>query len=172
MNSEKLIKPTGPGKYDEINHCCLYLTGNQQAENWKEKPVAMDFYYLKGLCLAICNLAGTSGQIFLSDHHKIVGRVEIRRDEKNILSAGEVDSSVLRKFDIRQPVFFADIYWDNLMDLALENSIIFRELPRQIPVNRDLALIVEKSLPFEKVEKAVNGLGLEKLRRSAIIRYF
>ena len=75
----KTYETTGPGKYDEINHCCLYLTGNQQAENWKEKPVAMDFYYLKGLCLAICNLAGTSGQIFPSDHHKIVGGIEIRQ---------------------------------------------------------------------------------------------
>ena len=65
---------------------------------------------------------------------------------KYILSAGEVDSAILRKFDIRQPVFFADIYWDNLVELAVEKSIVFSELPRQIPVNRDLALIVEKSL--------------------------
>jgi phenylalanyl-tRNA synthetase beta chain len=168
----KTYETNGPGKYDEINHCCLYLTGNRRAENWKEKPVAMDFYYLKGLCLAICNLTGTSGQIFPFDHHKLAGGIEIRLDDKNILSAGEVDSSVLRKFDIRQPVFFADIYWDNLMDLAVKNSIIFRELPRQIPVNRDLALVVEKSLPFEKVEKAVNGLGLEKLRRVQLFDIF
>ena len=45
-------------------------------------------------------------------------------------------------------------------------------MPRQIPVNRDLALIVEKSLPFEKVEKAVNGLGLEKLRRVQLFDIF
>ena len=59
----KTYETSEPGKYDEINHCCLYLTGNRYAENWKEKPVAMDFYYLKGLCVAICNLAGISGQI-------------------------------------------------------------------------------------------------------------
>ena len=88
------------------------------------------------------------------------------------MSAGEVDSAILRKFDIRQPVFFADIYWDNLVDLAAEKSVVFTELPRQIPVNRDLALIVEKSLPFEKVEKAVSGLGLEKLRRVQLFDIF
>jgi phenylalanyl-tRNA synthetase beta chain len=70
----------------------------------------------------------------------------------------------LRKFDIRQPVFFADIYWDNLLKEVSENRIIFAELPRQNPVNRDLALIVEKTLPFETIEKAVYGIGLEKLR--------
>ncbi len=74
-----------------------------------------------------------------------------------------MDSDILRKFDIRQPVFFADIYWDHLLELAAENNIVFSELPKQNPVNRDLALIVEKSLPFETVEKAVHGIGLQKL---------
>ncbi len=168
----KTYETSQPGKYHEINHCCLYLTGNRNAENWKEKPVAVDFYFLKGLCTAICTLSGTRGQIVPSDHKKLAGGIEIRHDKKNILSAGEVDSAVLRKFDIRQPVFFADIYWDNLMELAAENNIIFRELPRQIPVNRDLALIVEKSLPFEKVEKTISGLGLEKLRRVQLFDIF
>ncbi len=90
--------------------------------------------------------------------------MEIRKGDLIILSAVKWIAAILRKFDIRQPVFFADIYWDNLMQLAAENSIVFSELPKQIPVNRDLALIVEKSLPFEKVEKAVQGIGLEKLR--------
>jgi phenylalanyl-tRNA synthetase beta chain len=70
----------------------------------------------------------------------------------------------LRKFDIRQPVFFADIYWDNLLEMAAGNAIVFSELPKQVSVNRDLALIVEKSLPFETVEKTVQGIGLQKLR--------
>ena len=83
--------------------------------------------------------------------------MEIKQGEKIILSAGEVESSILQKFDIRQPVFFADIYWDNLLLAMAENSIVFSELPRQNPVNRDLALIVEKSLPFETIEKAVRG---------------
>jgi len=89
--------------------------------------------------------------------------LEIKQGDLVILCAGEVDSRVLRKFDIRQPVFFADIYWDNLLQLAADNKIVFSELPKQNPVNRDLALIVEKSLPFETVEKALFGIGLQKL---------
>ena len=49
---------------------------------------------------------------------------------------------------------------------------MFSELPRQVPVNRDLALIVEKSLPFETIEKVVNGIGLEKLRRVQLFDIF
>lgn len=160
----KTYESSRPGQYNEINHCCLYLTGNLQTENWKRKPVVVDFYYLKGICTAVCKLAGVVGEMFPFHHLKLSGGMEIRLENKIILSAGEVDSAILQKFDIRQPVFFADIYWDNLLDLADKNTIVFSELPRQVPVNRDLALIVERSLPFEKVEKAVNGIGLEKLR--------
>ena len=42
----------------------LYLTGNLQPESWKGKPVPVDFYYLKGICSAICSLAGVEGESF------------------------------------------------------------------------------------------------------------
>ncbi|HEY4937057.1 MAG TPA: phenylalanine--tRNA ligase subunit beta [Puia sp.] len=160
----KTYETSQPGHYNELNHCCLYLTGNLHPESWKGKPAAMDFYYLKGICTAVCSMAGIRGESFRLNHPKLSDGVEIRQGKKIILSSGEVDSAILRKFDIRQPVFFADIYWDNLVELAVENTIVFSELPKQVPVNRDLALIVEKSLPFERVEKAVHGIGLEKLR--------
>ena len=160
----KTYASSEPGCYKETNHCCLYLTGNQHSESWKGKPPAVDFYYLKGICDAICSLTGVKGENNAMIHPKLSGGLEIRQDGKIIISAGEVDPAILRKFDIRQPVFFADIYWDNLIQLAAGKTIVFAELARQITVNRDLALIVEKSLPFESVEKAVRGIGLQKLR--------
>jgi phenylalanyl-tRNA synthetase beta chain len=160
----KTYETSHPGQYTEINHCCLYITGNLTTESWKGKPSAADFYWQKGICSAICELAGVVGEARALDHLKLSGGLEIKQADKTILSAGEVKSAILQKFDIRQPVFFADIYWDNLLELAAQNNIVFSELPRQNPVNRDLALIVEKSLPFEKVEKAVHAIGLEKLR--------
>jgi phenylalanyl-tRNA synthetase beta chain len=160
----KTYASSQPGSYTETSHCCLYLTGNLQTENWKGKPAAVDFYYLKGICSAICDLAGIKGTSQGLSHPKLSGGLEVKQGDKIIFTVGEVDSAILRKFDIRQPVFFADIYWDNLLADAIENNIVFSELPKQVPVNRDLALIVEKSLAFETVEKAVQGIGLQKLR--------
>jgi phenylalanyl-tRNA synthetase beta chain len=168
----KTYESSQPGQYIEINHCCLYLTGNLHAESWKGKPAGVDFYYLKGICAAICKLAGLKGESHGISHRKLKGGLEIRQGEKTILIAGEVESAILKKFDIRQPVFFADIYWDNLLVLTGENTIVFSELPRQLPVNRDLALIVEKSLPFETIEKAVYGIGLQKLREVRLFDIF
>jgi phenylalanyl-tRNA synthetase beta chain len=43
-------------------------------------------------------------------------------------------------------------------------DVEFRELPKQLPVQRDLAMIVESSLTFEKVEKAIQGARVGKLQ--------
>ena len=169
----KTYETAQPGNYDEINHCCLYITGNRSAESWKEKSVQLDFYYLKGVCSAICQISGLNFESQqLMDHSKLATGFEVMLFDQIILNAGEVDAAILRKFDIRQPVFFADIYWDNLIKLAVKNNIVFSELPKQMAVNRDLALVVEKSIPFARVEKAIQEIGLEKLRRVQLFDIF
>jgi phenylalanyl-tRNA synthetase beta chain len=168
----KTYETSQPGKYVEINHCCLYMTGNLEHESWKGKTAPVDFYYLKGVCSAICKLTGIKGENQRLTHPKLGTGIESRQGEKIIFVAGEVDAAILRKFDIRQPVFFADIYWDNLLDLVTGNNVVFSELPKQVPVNRDLALIVEKSLPFETIEKTVFGIGLQKLRKVQLFDIF
>jgi phenylalanyl-tRNA synthetase beta chain len=168
----KTYSGSQPGLYKEDNHCCLYLTGNRHSESWKGKPVPVDFYYLKGLCAAICKLSGISvEEVRLSDP-KLTGGMEIKNGNRTILTAGKVDVAILQKFDIRQPVFFADIHWDELIGLAAENNIVFSELPKQNPVHRDLALVVEKTLPFETVERALQGIGLHKLREVQLFDIF
>jgi phenylalanyl-tRNA synthetase beta chain len=168
----KTYSSSQPGLYKEDNHCCLYLTGSRQSESWKGKPVPVDFYYLKGLCSAICKLSGISGNEVHLTHPKLTDGIEIKQRNRTIIVAGEVDGAILQKFDIRQPVFFVDIHWDQLIDLAAESSIVFSELPRQNPVYRDLALIVEKTLPYETVERALQDIGLQKLRSVQLFDIF
>ena len=93
-------------------------------------------------------------------------------DGRVLLEAGAVSGELLRQFDCRQELFFADFRWDHLMELANARTIEFRELPRQLPVYRDLALLVGKSLPYEKVEKAVLGTRLDKLREIKLFDIF
>jgi phenylalanyl-tRNA synthetase beta chain len=168
----KTYETSQPGKYSEINHCCLYVTGNLQFESWKGKPEPVDFYYLKGICSSLCDLSGSKGEFHRLNDPKLTYGTEMKQGGKIILVAGEVDDRILRKFDIRQPVFFADIYWDNLLDQFTGNNVVFSELSKQVPVNRDLALIVERSLPFETIEKTIFDIGLQKLRNVQLFDIF
>lgn len=160
------------GRYTEINHCCLYITGNLQTDGWKGKSPAADFFYLKGICETILRLAGVEGTAEYAPRPKLSSAMEMIHGKYSLLTIGEVNATVLSRFDIRQPVYYADLNWDNLTLLASQHNLLFSELPKQNPVNRDLALIVEKSLPFESVEKTLQSIGLGKLKQVQLFDIF
>ena len=51
-------------------------------------------------------------------------------------------------------------------------KIEFQELPRQLPVYRDLALVVRKSVRYEEVERAIDQIKLDKLQQVRLFDIF
>ncbi len=52
--------------------------------------------------------------------------------------------ALLRRFDIEQPVVYAEIDWKALFRMAVKR-VTFTDMPRTQHVERDLALLVDKS---------------------------
>ena len=163
----------GVGKYTETNHLCLYLTGPLSEDSWKGKGKPVDFYYIKGLCIRVFQLLGLTAPDWKAlEHPKMTTGLSMSTDTQLLLEAGSVSPALLKQFDCRQELFFIDIRWDSLLELASGKNTEFRELPRQLPVYRDLAMIVDKALPFEKVEKTVLGVQLDKLQEVKLFDIF
>ncbi|HLZ88065.1 MAG TPA: phenylalanine--tRNA ligase subunit beta, partial [Puia sp.] len=169
----KTYSTTGVGNYEETNHLCLYLTGQLQEDSWKGKGKEVDFYYVKGLCERIFPILGLKKPDWEPlDHPKLETGLAVTVDGQALVGIGPVRPELLKRFDCKQEVFFVDFHWDNLLHLALNKKIEFRELPRQLPVYRDLAMIVDQALPFERVEKAIRGAKLEKLQEVKLFDIF
>jgi phenylalanyl-tRNA synthetase beta chain len=169
----KTYSSGGVGDYREVNHLCLYLTGELTEDTWKEDGKPVDFYYLKGLCERLFEVMGLqfAGWSELRDPKLSTG-LSVILDDQVLLEAGIVRTETLKQFDIRQPVLFADIRWDILLTPASARKIEFRELPRQLPVYRDLAMVVGKALPYENVEAAIRSTRLDKLREVKLFDIF
>src|SRR6201991_59520 len=169
----KSYSTSGVGKYAENNHLCLYLTGPLKEDTWKGKGKPVDFYYVKGLCSRIFQLLGLELPEWKAlDHPKLTSGLAMIGDDRLLLEAGAVSPALLKQFDCKQELFFVDIRWDHMLELASGKNVEFRELPRQLPVYRDLAMIVDKSLPYEKVEKAVRSVRLDKLQEVKLFDIF
>ena len=110
---------------------------------------------MKSLCERIFGILGLTlpGWNDLQ-HPKLDAGLSVIADGEALLEIGMVTPALLKQFDCRQELLFADLRWDPLMVQASLKNVEFRELPRQLPVHRDLAMIVARSLPFERVEKA------------------
>jgi phenylalanyl-tRNA synthetase beta chain len=177
----KSYRTGGIGDYRETNHLGLFVTGQVREDSWKAKGAVSDIYYLKGICEKISMLIGAGRPVWQTPgHSKLSGALSWALAGLNVeagtgpslAEAGMVNPSLLRQFDIKQPVWFADLNWDGLLQLAGMNLIGYRELPKQLPVFRDLAMLVDRGLSYEKVETAIRGLQLEKLHEIRLFDIF
>jgi phenylalanyl-tRNA synthetase beta chain len=163
----------GPGTYNEAWHLCLYLTGNNHENGWREKATPMDLYVLKGIIGKIIQSLGTPvGTFEPLLHPKFENGLAGKIGEDLVLQAGIVNKKTLTRFDIKQPVFFADLNWEILASTASDHKPLVHEIPKFPAVHRDLAIIVSKQLKYEEVEKTVDKIRLNKLQSMQLFDIF
>lgn len=79
---------------------------------------------------------------------------------------GEIHPAVSRKYGIETPVYIAELDFENVF-LNIKTDIKFKELPKYPAVTRDIAMLVDKTVPvadIENVIKKASGKMLESLQ--------
>jgi phenylalanyl-tRNA synthetase beta chain len=161
------------GSYQERDHLCIYVTGNKSLDSWRSKAQVSDIYYLKGVISRVIELTGLRNAEWTTiTDEKLDHAVRLLIAGQTVVTAGNVKKHELVRFDIKQPVLFASFDWNILQTLIESQTIKIHELPKQLPVYRDLALIVSKSLAYESVENTIRKLGLNKLREIRLFDIF
>ena len=156
---------TGPGKYTEAEKLCIVITGNKNEDSWKQKTVSSDFYSLKGTVDAALKVLGiTPDSTEVLPVPKLDNHIVYKLNNQIIAGAGEVKKSILDKFGIRQPVFFAGLNWGLLSELASKQTKAVKEISKYPAVQRDVAMIVPKELAWEQVQQTVQKIKLNKLQ--------
>lgn len=160
----KTYKTFAPSKFLETEHLCLYITGSIQENNWHTKSTKADFYFLKGIVTSLLKIVGLQVDDFENfTHKKLQPAAEIRVNGSVVLQLGEVHRVVLNRFDIKQPVFFADIDWSTLMTQTKYSKIQVKEIPKFPAVHRDLAIVVSSGTKYEDAKRLVQKLKLNQL---------
>lgn len=169
----KTYHTTGSGKYSEPEHLCLYITGKNQEDSWRGKGTDADFYVLKGAVANLLQLLGVKEASWEPlDHPKFEGGLQASINGQVIVQAGAVHKKSLARFDIKQPVFFADLNWDVLSRMAAGYKPAFQAIPKFPSVQRDLAIVVGRQLTYGEVEKAVQKIKLGKLQQLKLFDIF
>lgn len=141
-----------PSGYEEKKHLTLTLTGNRQPESWAtgaQKPT--DFFMLKGyvnLVLGRLGLAKVQPQPAANDI--FAEGIGFAIGNEIIVEMGTVKKSILKEFDIKQDVFYADFNWDAIIKLV-SVKLKYTEISKFPEVRRDLALLVDKDVSFDSV---------------------
>jgi len=169
----KTYAKTKNSNYVETDHLSIYVSGQERDTNWKEKSRPIDIFYMKGLTDRILRLVGINQFSYeTATLEKMRTTVNVIHHKKVIANIASVDHQTLSKFDIRQPVYFIDLRWQDIMAAVKTVQVRIAELPKQLPVHRDLAMVVEKATTYNSVEKTIQTIGLEKLKEVQLFDIF
>ena len=169
----KTYAVTEVGKYTEENHLAIYVTGNNTDDNWKEKPIQADFYFIKAVFEKILKVLGLKVESYApSENPDLLNSLQAKIKNEKVAEIGLISNNKLERFDIKQPVFYADLNWDRLLKLNKKINIQYKDIGKYPAVNRDLAIIVNKAMPFEAIEKATNTARVNKLKKIRLFDIF
>jgi phenylalanyl-tRNA synthetase beta chain len=164
---------SGIGDYFEMEHLAVYVLGNKFETGWKNKPYANDFYFLKGICQNIFKTCGLKNVEFKIAENKLF-EYSLSAYLKNqiIAEMGVVSKAVLNKLSIKQPLLFADIFWNRIMEFSRSNKIQYIEVNKFPSVNRDISIVVNKAINYAQVENTCKNLRISRLTNIRLFDVF
>lgn len=168
--------------YSEDSHLALWLTGNFRTSNWARPAEDATYFDLKacvanilarlGINASAVTISGASaetcGDIFASAQEirlRSGKRTESGEPAGELLGTmGILSRRVLKMFDIKQDVVYAELRWDKLVKMAVKTKVEFTPLPKTQPVKRDLALLIDSNIPLSAIEQTVSRAERKLLR--------
>ncbi len=153
--------------YREEEHLGLFISGAKTAENWTGEQKPTSFFQLKsvaenilkrmGFVISMLKVSETQNELFSEGLTYV-------ENNKTVLELGIVAKKFLKKFEVEQPVYYADFNWEAVMMRRGKHKVEFQELPKFPAVRRDLALLIDKQVKFQQIEELAQKTERKILR--------
>ncbi|MDH4403413.1 MAG: phenylalanine--tRNA ligase subunit beta [Flavobacterium sp.] len=140
-----------PSGFDEPKHLSLLTTGNRLDESWTNTQKPSDFFLFKGYVISLLSRLGINKyQTKPIENDVFAEGIAFANGNNVLVEFGTVKKTILKHFDIKQEVFYADFDWNTVLK-SISNKIKYVEIPKYPEVRRDLALLIDESVAFEEI---------------------
>ncbi|ARN77616.1 phenylalanine--tRNA ligase subunit beta [Nonlabens spongiae] len=140
------------GEFSEQKQLSIITTGDLDAGHWNSSDASADFFYLKGMVTAVLERLGISELKAKASKNQLFSQGLSLSSKSTIAELGLVDSRIAKHFDVTNPVFYACIYWDEVLKVIDINYQPLEEISKFPTVNRDLALLVDDGVTFNEMK--------------------
>jgi len=140
-------------------------TGKREEKHWSGKPVPVDFYDLKGVLDGLfrhLDVRGVTYRVAAFDKLHPGRASEIFAGDRRIGVIGQLHPELQRRYDLEDTYVF-EIELDALVSNA-NFAITYETLPKYPSIARDIAVVVDKSVPVANLIAAVREAGGDWLR--------
>ncbi|ACF13975.1 phenylalanyl-tRNA synthetase, beta subunit [Chloroherpeton thalassium ATCC 35110] len=162
---EKCAESAGafvPG-YNEKERLCLAVTGKREPLGWAQSSTETDFYDLKGAVEMLLQKLKLLEKSKFITYNRSCLQLELtpvdgKKAQKPVIAGllYQLEKNILDTFDIKQPVFVAELDMDVLKDSAgFETKY---SAPAKFPVvHRDLAFLLPKQVKSQDVMSEIHA---------------
>lgn len=148
-----------PG-YSEKNMLGICLSGDAGIPSWYEKERSVDIFDLKGLVQSLLQGIGldNSDLIYYNAPSSLTeSAIGVEINNTYVGSIGRVKPEMLKKFKIEKDVYFAELDLGIIANFDTQKK--YREFSKFPTVKRDVAFIVKKDVPVEKIGAVIRSSG-------------
>ncbi len=143
--------------YSEDYHLGLWLTGKRVRGSWAHPDEDSSFAQLKAYVMNIFTRLGVPfGMLVFAEGKSDIYSASLciqNRGGKVLAEMGIVSGKLTKAFSIDSPVYFADIRWNQIMRIIQKQNVTYTEISKFPAVSRDLALLLDSTVPFGEVER-------------------
>ncbi len=152
--------------FKERAHFSLFLTGQKSNESWLNQDKSqVDYYTLKSFIQNVLDRLGIQRfQQSAIQNDLFAFGLKYHRGPKELVNFGMVQNRILRKMEIKKAVFYAEFYWDNILQGLKKHKVEFKELTKYPSVRRDLALVIDNSVNFQDIAEVAQKMGKRILK--------
>jgi phenylalanyl-tRNA synthetase beta chain len=148
--------PDGDGNWREEDRLSLVVTGNTET-TWRDKPRQLDFYDLSG---ALRNLGqhfhwpGLTFELCAISYLEKAAGFSLTVEGRTVGSIGRVSTDIAKQFDIKQPVWIAEINLAPFIE-AGRMAAVYESLPVYPSAPRDIAVVVDATVKVGEIVEVV-----------------
>lgn len=155
--SEKVSDAKDPlSGFSEEFQLGLFMSGPKYSETWIAKEESLGFFDLKSELLQVFTKMGVKINALQVEElvHGPVYEYALRYSNNGMVLAefGKISKSVLKGFDLKQDVFFAQVFWEKLLLMQTDQKLLYCEVSKFPEVRRDLSLLLDKHIRFADIE--------------------
>ena len=140
--------------YVETQQLIICTSGQRHSDNWlspeKGKDTLTSYFDLKGVLVGLLERLGFSSSLqekALSNQLFEDGQAfEVHK--KTMAEIGWAPAELLNAFGIKNPVYYAVVNWDLVMELLTRVKIEYSELPKAFATRRDFSLLIDQQVSF------------------------
>ncbi|MEO6189165.1 MAG: phenylalanine--tRNA ligase subunit beta, partial [Saprospiraceae bacterium] len=145
-------------EYLENQKLGIFFSGNKNAAHWNNSKVqSVDFFDAKRVVEEIIQYYGI-GELksFVEESNSIFHySTQWKFGSNELAICGELSRNLLKQYDLKKPVFYAEIDLKNFQHLFEKRKTVYSEISKFPSSKRDLAVVVSNEVTYSDIENIV-----------------